>query len=401
MDMRIFLAVCFLSSLAAAQNAPDARALLQQTGDALRHYQSFEIHQNVVVETQGVSASRIEMPVTVAVVKPGKLRIESNSETGSTLVLSDGENTYTYLGPLKQFARRNAASSPEAVMQSLNPGIGRAIEQLKNKEPYLTVKLVGEESVVVGGKRMDCYVVEATLDNIALPAKMRLSDGVQRVWIDKASKITLKLKITATMQGGPLPDDIPMTQTVNVTLLKLNQPLPDSLFRFTPPEGVKEVPEFEGLVKATADLKGRPAPDFTLKSMDGKDYSLKDFRGQVVILDFWASWCTPCRADLPMLDKIYQEYQDQGLVMLGLNVGEGASTVGKFLAGAKVSFPVLITAGTETEQTYSVTAHPTVVLIDREGKVAFYHVGAGAEKELRSALAQVGFTTSPAGQPPK
>ena len=113
---------------------------------------------------------------------------------------------------------------------------------------------------------------------------------------------------------------------------------------------------------------------------------------QPVMVDFWATWCGPCRKDLPALEKIYSEFRDRGLVMLGMNVGEDREAVSKFLAANKLSYPIVLAGQMEMLESYSVTAFPTVVLIDREGKIALYHVGSGSESELREALAALGFS---------
>ena len=307
-------------------------------------------------------------------------------------IVSDGEHTWMYLGPLKQYTATPAASSPEALMKSLNPGIAEMIGEMRSKDPFLEVRLVGEEIVETGGSRFECFVVESKLDKIDMPGTVKLVDGVMKTWIDKKTKLTLKQTATATMQGGALRQPAEMNQTINILSVKLNEPVPDSLFEFTPPEGAKEVKEFQSLVKANPDLSGKDAADFKLSSLDGKEISLQALRGKVVLLDFWATWCVPCRRDMPALEKLYGEFRDRGLVMLGVNAGEDKATVTRFLEGNKLSYPILLAGQAEMLQSYSVAAFPTVVIVDREGKIFLYHVGSGSEAELRDALGQLGLT---------
>lgn len=388
--------VLLLVSLASAQSIPDARALLKDSADGLRGFQSYEIDQQVVIEMKGGLQSHMELPVKVAVSNPGKLRIESNGQLGSTLIVSDGENTWMYIGPLKQYTKVPAVSSPDALIKSVNPGIGEMLEGLKTKDLYLSAKITGEESVSVGDDKFDCFVVEAALDNIKMPVPYSMSGGAMKLWIDKKTKLALKQTTTATIEGGPLRSPTHMSQSTVMLALKLNQPVADSFFEFTPPQGAKQVEEFKGMVpvKATADLSGKAAADFKLKATDGTEYGLADLRGKVVVLDFWATWCGPCRKELPMLEKIHQDFHDKGLVLLGMNVGEDDDTVGKFLLQTKLSYPILLTAATGIDQNYSVTAYPTVVLIDREGKIVLYHVGTGSEQDLRANLARLGLTAA-------
>lgn len=375
-----------------ASAPPDARALLKESGDALHDARSYIIEQSILVEITGGLESRLQIPVKLAASNPDKLRIESNGAVGNTLVISNGENTWMYLGPLKQYTRTPAASSPEALMKSLNPGIADVLGEMKSKDPFLEVQLTGEEVLEAGGTRFECFVIESKLDKIDMPGTMKLTDGVMKMWIDKKTKLTLKQTATAIMQGGALRRPAEMNQTINILSVKLNEPVPDSLFVFTPPEGAKEVKEFQGLVKANADLSGKDAPDFALNSLDGKEFSLQAMRGKVVLLDFWATWCLPCRKDVPALEKLYTEFHDRGLVMLGMNVGEDKTTVTKFLESNKVSYPIILAGNTELPQSYSVTAFPTLVLIDREGNIFLYHVGSGSEAELRDALEKLGLS---------
>ncbi len=375
-----------------ADTLPDGKALLQESGDALHSARSYVLEQAVVVEISGGLRSRLEMPVKLAASNPDKLRIESNGPVGNTLIVSDGENTWMYLGPLKQYTRTAAASSPDALMKSINPGISEMLAQNKSKDPYLSVKVTGEEALEMDGRHYDCFVVEATLDRIDMPGEMSLTDGVMKMWIEKKTKLTLRQTASATMQGGALRAPAVMNQTVNMLSMKLNEPVPDSMFQFTPPQGAREVKEFQGPVKSVANLEGKAAADFKLTSMDGREFSLAALRGKVVLMDFWATWCGPCLKDLPALQQIHTEFRDRGLVLIGIDAGEDRETVNKFLDQTKLSYPIILINGTSVLESYSVTAFPTVVLIDRDGKIALYHVGSGSEADLRAALASLGFS---------
>jgi len=309
------------------------------------------------------------------------------------VIVSDGEHTWMYLGTLKQYTKTAAASTPESLVKSMVPGMSGVMDQIKAKDPYLSAKITGEEPVEVDGQKIDCYVVEARLEDISLPGSVDMKGGVQKVWIDKSSKLSLKQTITATMEGGPLTAPAQMNQAVTVISQKLDTEVPDSSFTFTPPEGSKLVPEFKGPVKANADLTGQAAADFKLKSNIGKEFSLPDLKGKFVLLDFWATWCVPCRRDLPAVEKLHQEFHRKGLVVLGVNGGEDSETVNEFLLSSKLSYPILLTPDGGVMQSYRVSAFPTVVLIDADGKIVFYHVGAGGDKALRESLAKLGLET--------
>lgn len=129
------------------------------------------------------------------------------------------------------------------------------------------------------------------------------------------------------------------------------------------------------------ELKG-PATDFTLKSRDGKNLRLQEFRGQVVMLNFWASWCGPCRQEMPLLDQLYQRYSRLGFTLLGVNVDENPQDAEKILKDIPVSFPILLDSQGMVSELYQVDAMPTTVLIDRDGNLRFLHRGYKAGYEL-------------------
>ena len=126
---------------------------------------------------------------------------------------------------------------------------------------------------------------------------------------------------------------------------------------------------------AATDLTGQTAPDFALKSSSGENLRLSEYRGDVVMVNFWATWCGPCRQEMPLLDQLYSRYQRVGFTLLGVNIDDNS---GKAMTMAKelgVSFPVLFDSKKEVSKLYQVDTMPATVLIDREGTVRFIHHG--------------------------
>lgn len=121
-----------------------------------------------------------------------------------------------------------------------------------------------------------------------------------------------------------------------------------------------------------ADVSG-PAPDFTLKSRDGKNIRLSELQGQVVMINFWASWCGPCRQEMPHLEAIHKEYVDYGFTLLGVNVDEKQELAEKLLAQIPVSFPILFDPSSSVSKKYNIDAMPTTILIDRDGNLRHLH----------------------------
>ncbi len=131
-----------------------------------------------------------------------------------------------------------------------------------------------------------------------------------------------------------------------------------------------------------------PAPNFTLTDRDGNSVSLEDLRGQVIMINFWASWCGPCREEMPLLEQIHQRYEPLGFTLLGINVEENSSDAKTWLRDRPVSFPILFDPGNGVSQLYDVVAMPSTVLIDRQGNVRFLHHGykAGYEDQYQDQV---------------
>lgn len=119
------------------------------------------------------------------------------------------------------------------------------------------------------------------------------------------------------------------------------------------------------------------APDFTLKTPEGQNMSLSDFRGKTVILNFWATWCGPCKLEMPFFQAVYEQRSADGLVVIAVDVMEDASTVGQFVSNMKLTFPVLLDIKSEVAQQFCLPqALPATLFIDKEGIVRAGKVGA-------------------------
>ncbi|WP_196137437.1 TlpA disulfide reductase family protein [Aliikangiella sp. G2MR2-5] len=118
-----------------------------------------------------------------------------------------------------------------------------------------------------------------------------------------------------------------------------------------------------------------PAPDFTLKSRSGENVRLSEMRGSVVLLNFWASWCGPCRQEMPILNDIHKKYEALGFTVLGINVDRKSEKAKEYLKGTPVDFPVLYDPESKVSELYSVSAMPSTAFIDRDGNVRFVHAG--------------------------
>ena len=145
-----------------------------------------------------------------------------------------------------------------------------------------------------------------------------------------------------------------------------------------------------GSAFAATELKGA-APDFTLKSLKGSNLKLSEFRGDVVMINFWASWCGPCRQEMPILNDLYLKYRDMGFTLLGVNVEENSSKAANMIRELKVVFPVLFDTENTVSKLYKVEAMPSTIIVDRDGNMRYLHRGyvPGTEDEYQRQVREL------------
>lgn len=131
---------------------------------------------------------------------------------------------------------------------------------------------------------------------------------------------------------------------------------------------------FMAVNTAVAAEDAAPAPDFTLKDINGKQVALSEHRGKVIFVDFWASWCPPCRNSIPEVEKLYDRYKDERVLVLGINVEGDASAAKKFAASKGMRYTVLV-GDQQTARAYKVSGIPAFFIIDPEGKLVQRYTG--------------------------
>ncbi len=135
------------------------------------------------------------------------------------------------------------------------------------------------------------------------------------------------------------------------------------------------VSAFAATALASSGLEGQAAPDFALKSSTGENLRLSEYRGDVVMINFWATWCGPCRQEMPILDELYNRYQRVGFNLLGVNIDDDSRKAMQMIEELGVDFPVLFDSKKEVSKLYNVEAMPVTVLVDRDGEVRYVHHG--------------------------
>ncbi len=135
--------------------------------------------------------------------------------------------------------------------------------------------------------------------------------------------------------------------------------------------------------QAAMPAVGASAPDFALKSSSGKNLRLSEHRGEVVMINFWATWCGPCRQEMPLLNRLHEQYRKAGFTLLGVNVDDKPQAAQDMARQLGVGFPLLFDSDKQVSRRYDVDAMPTTLLIDRAGKVRHIHRGFRPGYEIR------------------
>jgi peroxiredoxin len=130
-----------------------------------------------------------------------------------------------------------------------------------------------------------------------------------------------------------------------------------------------------GVAAARPSTLADNAPDFTLRSADGPNVRLLEQRGRVVMVNFWATWCGPCRQEMPHLNRLYGKYRDAGFVLLAVNIDEDQAKAIALATRLGLRFPVLLDTDKKVSRLYDLSTMPSTVLIDRDGRMRYVHLG--------------------------
>jgi peroxiredoxin len=134
------------------------------------------------------------------------------------------------------------------------------------------------------------------------------------------------------------------------------------------------------------ELVGKAAPEFSLKDVDGREITLASLRGKPVLLDFWATWCEPCRKEMPQIQALYDQFKGKGLMVVGVDTDEPAETARKYFEDQHYSFMNLLGSGNDVVKKYGAEGIPRVTLIDKDGIVRYVDLGWGSGMDLSAEV---------------
>jgi thiol-disulfide isomerase/thioredoxin len=374
-----------------AAGAPSARELeiLKRTAASYRRLSSYVIAGSIHVDlVAGERTQTMDAAMMAAGEAPGRIRDEIRHPQMGSLVVSDGRQVWQYVARAGQYTVTKADSVAGDTVAFASPLSANLLPTYRAlAEDVETATLKDDETLETAAGPRRCWVIEVTYKREGSGGTVELP---RTYWIDQRRHVVLRHRVGMRAQN-PQGGAIDQTETMTFDRVALNAGAPDSLFTFRAPEGARKVDSFEAPRPQHADLSGQEASDFTLADLEGRKHSLKAQRGRVVMLDFWATWCGPCRMQMPNVDKLHKEFHDKGLVVYAINQQESADKARRYLDKYKYTTTTLLDSDGQVGNSYKVTGIPSLVVIDREGKIAAHMVGVHSEADLRKALRKAGL----------
>ncbi|MDP9053082.1 MAG: TlpA family protein disulfide reductase [Acidobacteriota bacterium] len=354
---------------------------LRQKREAFSHlHQEFEVSQTYkTADKTQTSTHRLAIDISHA-----QWRERSVSGSGNHLRIFDGADSF-YL-----------EENGDEVVRTKH----RAKDELPAPTPYTIsepdwakAKEVERRPCGLTGQDDSCVLLEVPLKgrilSVSGSSSTRRMGGLERMLIDLKTGVLLSATRVEAIESPTR--RYQATLTYAIKNLTYGGPLDADFAK--PQAEAREVKELSrwNAAKLRKQLSGKQAPELTVHDIRGETVSLADFKGKTVLLDFWTTWCPPCRADAPILDKLYAKYGSRDLMIVGVSVSEEHAVVEKFLAGHAQAFPTVLTTENEMPRPYQIGVFPTYIVIEKDGTVASAVEGDQGFAELRRMLKKAGM----------
>lgn len=243
----------------------------------------------------------------------------------------------------------------------------------------------------VAGELHTCVTIDLPLKSSVRQegnGRVAVTKGKERVAIALDTGVVVTVTFVTTVESVRMPYVTEITYTL--TRSSFSGETNPGLFKLS--DGAHEVKELSkwNAARIGRQFAGKPAPEFTLTDLQGKAVSLASLKGKTILLDFWATWCRPCRADGPALDKLQEKY-GENLQIIGISVAEDRPIVEKFLKDHRHAFPIVMTSENDMPRAFQIGVIPTYIVIDKDGTVSGAVEGDQGFAELRKILKKAGM----------
>lgn len=384
------------SALVAAEKAdpnvptPEAKALIEQVNSAYDKVGTLKVAGTLQADLD-VAGNKQDRSVAFA----GEFRSPNHyRHTIKDELVAGSTGEKVYLHELKQnlYATSDAPKEPTSYRKF--PGVVGPLLEMQDPTLLLATSAKRVDDLIDGAKSVrvseePLQEQGKTLSTLAFTA----SDGRQiELGFDPSTKLLRKATydLSEMMRNRGAQQINKAIITILYSDVQAGAEFAGDYFAWAPPADARDLTAAAGpsinastSTAETASFVGKPAPEFTLQSLDGKDVALSSLKGKPVLLDFWATWCPPCIKALPEVNEIYDQKKDT-VQVFAVNVGEDKATVEKFLKSKKLGLPVLLDEDEATMKLYKIRGIPTTVIITPSGIVHKVYVGfpPGGKEEL-------------------
>ena len=370
-----------------------------------------------IYEERPGQETKTTTPTRLAFERPNRFRLDGKAQWGESALVSDGMMLTSYLDARwmegqKQYTQKKAPEKTTAAdlhSPMGGPGGGILFHILMSDDPLKELMEEAEEVKKVTSHRglwrsllkpfglfhekldgtpvtvLELTVPVSSLEGAQVPFRGGTEPIKVQLWIGKDDHLIRQVAFEMDMEKMALemPEEqrqwMPkkMAFTERHYNIEVDPIFSEEAFTFVPPEGAKLVDEFghPGASRDKSEFIGQPTPDFVLNDIDGKEVKLADFEGQVLIVDFWATWCGPCRQEMPTFVALQGQYEGDGFSVIGIVINDTAEKVRSYSTEQELNFPLLMGDDEVREDYGNVTAIPTSFVIDKKGIVRYTYVG--------------------------
>ncbi len=380
-----------------------AQQILARTAENYRGVTGYRFEGSVATHmTVQEQVQDINNTLLIAYGGPGRARFEAGTPSDRTVLINAGESTWTYSSTLAQYSVQKTEVNPAANggLPGIDPaaahpfaGYGRLAEHVAK------ASLVGKDTATVNGVVVPTYVIEVQYDTTVARGEGGSVQAPKRLAIDAERFLVVGDESSVERSHPALPKPIHIEQKARFTNVAWNVAPDPALFAFVAPIGTTRVlrvgAQAADPTEEVSAYTGKLAAAFTLSDLKGVKRALAAHKGKVVLLDFWATWCGPCRREMPIIARMHEKYAARGLVVYGVNCSESGAKAKAFVDKYGYRFPILLDRDGAVQNHYGITAIPTVFVIDRKGIVRAHMIGGRSEDDLVAALTKAGLDTRP------
>ena len=385
------------ASASAAKMDKGVVALLKQSGEAyakLKLYKHTEVYS--IAQQTPMGERKNSQNMIFAVEMPNKF-VFKPEKAGGDVAVSDGKTFVNFRAQTREYTKMAAPAAYK--------GINIVDDVQFPQASYIPA--LGLYGNVLADKDFNAALADAKVGkNVEENGKTYQTFAIK----DDQSTVTYYFDATTHFLSKTVREFPEQKATITEQLqdIQVNKPIDAAVFAFTPPDNAKLVTKFTNPQEAAekemqarvAKYEGKPATDFTVQDLSGHDVKLSDMKGKVIVVDFWASWCGPCRAVMPTIQEIHDKYTSKDVTVMAVNTWDAKADCDTFLkANPKYTMPVLLdAAGKDTENSiasklYGVDGIPTTLFIDKAGVVRKYAVGSHPRDFYINTLKEMGVKT--------